>query len=77
MVFITVRSPKNRLLYVDGVYDENAGKSPMQLALPAGVHLFETLNGKRQVDYRCETEDLPNGTKKTIDLVAVKPPEPV
>ncbi len=77
MVFFTLLGPKNRLIYVDGVYDQNAGKTPLQLTLPPGVHLFETVNGKRQVDYRWETEDLPSGSLREITLVAVKPPEPV
>ncbi|HVO02566.1 MAG TPA: PEGA domain-containing protein [Candidatus Cybelea sp.] len=76
MIYITVNQPAGRELYVNGVYDESAGTTPVTVVLPAGTHKFETLTPGHAVDFRQRVTNVPNGTKETIALTAVSPPEP-
>lgn len=74
MIYITVRSPAGRQVYVGSDYSFSyAAGEP--IVLDAGTHTFETvLNGF--VDFRLRLIDVPNGTNRTIDLLPVVPPEP-
>ncbi|RJF89336.1 hypothetical protein D3874_22115 [Oleomonas cavernae] len=74
MPIVTILSPGNRLLYIDGVYSEKAGRIPVALILPDGPHVLETVNSKRQVDYRLAilgNQDI------DVRLTRVIPPEPL
>ena len=43
MIFVTVIEPRNRKIYVNGVYDDPLGPTPTLVTLNAGSHIFETL----------------------------------
>lgn len=53
MAFGSVRitGPLGRLIYINGNHDEAAGKSPGPFAVEFGRNLFETINGKDEIDY--------------------------
>ncbi len=74
MIFITVKSPAGRQIYVgrDYSYSYPTGEP---IVLQAGTHTFETvLDGA--VDYRGRVVNVANGTNMDLDLQPVMPPEP-
>ena len=80
MAFVTIRvsAPTNRRIYVDGGYGQSAGNSSTDsFTVPSGGHIFETLNGSDQVDYRKKFRVRPTDTELTIALDPVSPPEPI
>ena len=54
MISVKIQSPKRRLLYINGEYQENAGLTPVKVEVEKGINLFETVNGAREIDYRAE-----------------------
>jgi hypothetical protein len=70
MIFVTVNEPAGRPLYVDGNYDNDEGLIPVTVMLPAGPHLFETLNAATgKPDHRGRTDNtVPDGTGVTVAL---------
>ena len=77
MIYVTVTRPEDREVYVNGVYEEVAATIPHTFMLPAGSHKFETLIEGRLVDHRGEVTDMRDGTRDTIELSPVIPPEPI
>lgn len=80
MPFVTVRvsTPRNRLIYVNGAYEESAGNSSTDtFELVAGGYRFETLTGDSRVDYRKKFRVAATDEEKTIDLDPVDPPEAI
>ena len=74
MIYVTVRTPLGRQIYINGVYDEVAGISGLAIPLQPGSHTFETLTFDANVDFRGSVEDVPDETSQTVDLAAVIPP---
>lgn len=76
MIFIYVRSPASREIYVGTDYDNSFGVSPLTISRQAGTWTFSTVkNGA--VDYRGRVIDVIDGTNITLDLQPVIPPEPI
>jgi hypothetical protein len=79
MIFITVIEPRNREIYINGVYDDPLGPTPTLITLNAGSHTFETLTsgpGPGLVDYTGSVDNVPELGSATIDLQPVVPPKP-
>ena len=77
MIFVTVIEPRNRKIYVNGVYDDPLGPTPTLVTLNAGSHIFETLtSGSRLVDFTGNVYNVPELGSETIDLQPVVPPKP-
>jgi hypothetical protein len=76
---VRVGKPANRLIYIDGGYEDPAGNSSGgSFAVPTGGHVFETLNGNRCVDNRKRIRVQPTDDDPlSIDLDGVDPPEPI
>lgn len=80
MTFVTVRvsAPRNRLIYINGDYSQQAGNSSTDsFTVPSGGQMFETLNGNGCVDNRKKFRVRRTDTEVTIALDPVKPPERV
>ena len=77
MIFVTVIEPRNRNIYVNGVYDDPLGPTPTLVTLNAGSHIFETLtSGSQLVDFTGNVYNVPELGSETIDLQPVVPPKP-
>jgi hypothetical protein len=77
MIFVTVIEPRNRKIYVNGVYDDPLGPTPTLVTLNAGSHIFETLtSGSKFVDFTGNVYNVPELGSETIDLQPVVPPKP-
>ena len=79
MIFVTVIEPRNREIYVNGVYDDPLGPTPTVVVLNAGSHVFETLTsgpGARLVDFSGSVNNVPELGSETVNLLAVDPPTP-
>lgn len=79
MIFITIIEPRNREIYVNGVYDNPRGPSPTLITLRPGSHILQTLTpgpGRRLVDFEGSVDNVPDGESQTIDLLPVDPPKP-
>jgi hypothetical protein len=78
MIFITIIEPRNREIFVNGVYDDPLGPTPTLITLNAGSHIFETLTSGpgRLVDYTGSVDNVPELGSETIDLQPVVPPKP-
>ena len=78
MIFITIIEPRNREIYVNGVYDDPLGPTPTLITLNAGSHIFETLTPGpgRLVDYTGSVDNVPELGSETINLSPVVPPKP-
>jgi len=78
MIFITIIEPRNREIYVNGVYDDPLGPTPTLITLNAGSHIFETLTPGpgRLVDNTGSVDNVPELGSETIDLQPVVPPKP-
>ena len=75
---LTVSAPKNRLIYLNGNYDDPAGNSSKDtFAVPNGGNIAETMNSSRQVDFRHQFRVGPTDTSVTIALDAVVPPQQI
>ena len=69
MIFVTVNDPAGRPLFVDGNYDNDEGLIPVTVMVPAGPHLFETLDAAGKPDRRARTDNtVPDGAGVTIAL---------
>jgi hypothetical protein len=81
MIFVTVVGPRNREVYINGVYDQPLGPTPTLITLNAGSHIFETLKtsrtGSRLIDYTGAVHNVPELGTITIDLSPVVPPRRV
>ena len=74
MLALTIRFPKGRLFYINGVYGEPAGRIPSACFVENGHTLIETVNGSGQVEYRY----LYTGTQDAdLTLQRVSPPQKV
>jgi hypothetical protein len=76
MIFVTVIEPRNREIYVNGVYDDPLGPTPTLITLNAGSHIIETLTSGQLVDFAGAVYDVPELGSETIDLTPVVPPKP-
>ncbi|CAN5920402.1 hypothetical protein BH11PSE3_BH11PSE3_45480 [soil metagenome] len=77
MIFVTVIEPRNREIYVNGVYSHPLGPTPTLVMLEAGAHIVQMLTpgpGKRLVDFEGEVSDTSDYGNVTIDLAPVEPP---
>lgn len=80
MTFVTVRvsAPRNRLIYINGDYAQQAGNSSTDsFTVPSGGQIFETLNGQGRVDNRKRIRVRRSDSELTIVLDPVAPPEAV
>ena len=77
MIFVTVIEPRNREIYVNGVYDDPLGPSPTVIVLNAGSHIFETLTsgpGPRLVEFPPGSVDnVPDLGSETVNLSVSRP----
>jgi hypothetical protein len=73
MIFVTVNAPAGRPLHVDGNYANDEGLIPVTVMVPAGPHLFETIDAvTKQPDHRGRTDNtVHDGTGVTIALKAI------
>jgi hypothetical protein len=79
MIFLTVIEPRNREIYVNGVYDDPLGPTPTLVTLNAGSHIVETLTsgpGAKLVDFAGAVFNVPELGSETINLSPVVPPKP-
>jgi hypothetical protein len=79
MIFVTIIEPRNREIYINGVYNNPLGPTPTLITLNAGSHIFETLTsgpGPRLVDFAGAVDNVPELGSETIDLSPVVPPKP-
>jgi hypothetical protein len=78
MIFVTVIEPRNRQIYVNGVYDDPLGPTPTLVTLNAGSHIIETLTPGPGplVDYTGAVFNVPELGSETINLSPVVPPKP-
>src|SRR5260370_38984282 len=79
MIFVTVIEPRNREIYVNGVYDDPLGPTPTLVTLNAGSHIFETLtseSGPKLVDFTGSVINVPGLGSETIHLQPPAPPQP-
>jgi hypothetical protein len=75
---LTVSKPKNRVVYLNGDYDNPAGNSSKDtFPVPSGGNIAETLNSNREVDFRNRFRVGPTDTSVTIALDSVDPPEQI
>lgn len=73
---VKVKGPPDRDVYVNGNYEEPAGKTGDTFPVEYGNNTFETLDAQDRVDNRAETvidEDHPH---QEVTLSPVSPPEP-
>jgi hypothetical protein len=75
MIFVTVIEPRNREIYVNGIYDDPLGPTPTLITLNAGSHIIETLTSGRLVDFTGAVYNVPELGSETIDLTPVVPPK--
>jgi len=70
MIFVTINEPAGRPLFVDGNYANDEGLIPVTRMLPAGPHLFETIDPvSKKPDHRERTDNkVADGTGVTITL---------
>jgi hypothetical protein len=79
MIFVTVIEPRQRQLFVNGIYSRPLGPAPTVITLEPGTHVIQTLTsgpGPRLVDFEGEVVDVPDFGDATIDLSPVVPPRP-
>jgi len=67
MIFVNVRSPAGREIFVGGNHKKSFGTSPVVIARQAGTWTFETLNNG-VVDFRGTIEDAEDGENFDLDL---------
>ena len=73
-----VAKPANRIIYLNGDYENPAGNSSnTSFTVPSGGNIAETLNGDGKVDFRKKFRVRPRDTDVTIELDPVNPPEKV
>lgn len=80
MTFVTVRirSPRNRLIYINGDYSQSAGNSSGDsFTVPSGGQVFETVTGDDRVDYRKRFRVRPTDTLVEVALDPVDPPQKI
>lgn len=75
-VSIRVTGQDGRLVYIDGRYDDSAGKAPGPFLVTPGRHTFETLDRKKRVDNRARVNARPDQDQLSVAFAAVDPPEP-
>ena len=70
MIFVTINEPAGRPLFVDGNYANDEGLIPVTKMLPAGPHLFETIDSvSKKPDHRGRTDNtVQDGTGVTLVL---------
>ena len=77
MIYIRVRTPVGRKLYVSTDYSSPSDRpTPTTLTLPAGPYTIETVFNFA-VDYRGSVDNIPDETSVNLDLDPVEPPEPI
>ncbi len=73
---VQVSKPGNRLIYLNGDYQNPAGNSSTDtFTVSSGGNIAETLNGDGKIDFRKKFRVRPRETKITIELDPVDPPE--
>jgi hypothetical protein len=72
-----ITKPANRIIYINGDYENPAGNSNDSITVPSGGCIAETLNGDRRVDWRKKFRVGPRDSEITIALDPVDPPEKV
>lgn len=65
---VTVSKPLGRLIYINGNYDEAAGKSPAAFTVEYGPNRFETLTGAGKVDYAADVTVNAANPAATVEL---------
>lgn len=71
-----VTKPVNRLIYINGNYQDAAGNSSSgSITVSSGGNIAETLNGDGRIDFRKEFVVGPRDKEVTIELDPVNPPE--
>ncbi len=76
MIFVYVRSPASREIYVGTDYDRVIGVSPLTISRQPGTWTFSTVKDGA-VDYRAQVTDEIDGANIILDLLPVVPPEPI
>lgn len=74
---LTVTFPRNRIVYLNGNYNDPAGNSSTDtFTVPSGGNIAETLNANREVDFRKKFRVKATETAVSVALDPVNPPEP-
>lgn len=73
---VTVNGPSRRDVYLNGNYEEAAGRTGATFVVEYGANTFETLDDARRIDFRARAtlnEETPHAD---VVLAPVSPPEP-
>jgi len=73
---VTVTGPVDRDVYVNGNYEDIAGKTNDDFAVEYGLNTFETLDDQWRIDFRARVEVNDASPLVDAELGAVDPPEP-
>ena len=73
---VKVNGPPDRDVYVNGNYEQSAGKTGDTFPVEYGKNTFETLDAQGRVDNRAETVTDEDHRHQEVTLSPVSPPEP-
>ena len=73
---VRLAGPGGRDVYVNGNYEDVAGKTNEDFAVEYGLNTFETLDVWFRVDYRAKVEVNDDSPHVDTELEPVVPPEP-
>jgi len=73
---VRLAGPEGRDVYVNGNYEDIAGKTNDDFAVEYGLNTFETLDDRFRVDFRANVEVNQEIPRVEKELEPVVPPEP-
>lgn len=73
---VKVNGPSDRDVYVNGNYEQAAGRTGDTFPVEYGKNTFETLDAQWRVDNRAETVVDGDNPNREVTLSQVSPPEP-
>ena len=73
---VMLAGPADRDVYINGNYEDIAGRTNEDFAVEYGLNTFETLDGAFRINFRAETEVNDETPHVDTRLEAVEPPEP-
>lgn len=72
---VTLAGPADRDVYINGNYEDIAGKTNEDFAVEYGSNTFETLDDQFRIDFRAEAQVNDDTPHAHTRLEAVDPPE--
>ena len=73
---VRLAGPGGRDVYVNGNYEDVAGKTNGDFAVEYGLNTFETLDDRFRIDFRAKVEVNDENPHVDTELDPVVPPEP-